>query len=60
MKEFKIGEEIRIRCVKSNTPECCANCVFNLYAGGNCGTVACDSSEREDKKYVYFELVKED
>lgn len=57
MKELKIGEEYRIRCVEDKGQNC-SRCVVNLY-GGDCGPVKCWAEEREDGKDVYFELVED-
>lgn len=52
MKEFKIGEEIRIRCVEGGS---CSNCIFHDY---DCYDMHCTEDEREDKKDVHFEIVE--
>ena len=57
MKELKIGEEYRIRCVEDKGQNC-SRCVFNLY-DGICDQVKCWAKERGDGKDVYYELVEE-
>lgn len=57
MKELKIGEEFRIRCVEDKGQNC-SRCVFNLY-GMDCNLVACQGFVRDDGKDVCYELVEE-
>lgn len=60
MKELKIGEEIRIRCVKSNSvrpiPDCNKCCFY-----GVCDTTVmkCQEWKRSDGNNVHFEIVED-
>ena len=58
MKELKVGEEVRIRCVEdySRIPECPKCCFYH-----ECRPLEmrCQSYARTDGKNVHFELVEE-
>lgn len=58
MKELKVGEEVRIRCVEDyrRIPEC-PKCCF--YHECNPLKTRCQSYARKDGKNVHFELVEE-
>lgn len=60
MKEMKIGEEIRIRCVEDRESEnySCEGCYFDTIC--NCATDPyCYKESRKDGKNVHYELVED-
>lgn len=56
MKELKVGEELRIRCVE-DTDISCSQCY--LKDSQMCDWIKCADIERTDCKNVHFELVEE-
>lgn len=57
MKELKIGEEIRIKCVEGRD---CTKCLFNTIVG-RCSVFAkCLDVQRTDHKDVCFEIVEDE
>jgi len=62
MKELKIGEEIRIRCVEGDIDDNfsrCEFCCFNNERAQLCDSAACCDYQREDGKNVHFEIVED-
>lgn len=54
--EYKIGEEIRIRCVEDKG-EGCDKCCF--YERFQFCLLMCQANERKDKKNIHFEIMED-
>jgi len=61
MKELKIGEEIRIRCMEDGTKSMnCGKCCFAEAGSDFClNNMLCYKTGRADHKNVHFEIVED-